>query len=77
MSYKIKSSEVKEDTLNVTVEYTFKDGSTEEIVVANFMPETKEQVLTSLGNREVSEQRKRDATVKNTQLKVELDKQIG
>ncbi len=75
--WKILSTEVAGDTLNVRAEFTFADDSVAILTVPCFMPANKEAVIDSLDNREISEQRVRDAAVKNAGIKKELDADIG
>jgi hypothetical protein len=58
MTYKILSTEQHEETLNVTTEYTFDDGSTSEVVVPIFAPDSLDYINMSLTNRGMSEQAK-------------------
>lgn len=75
-SYKIKSTTVKDVTLDVVTEFTFNDGSTKEVSVSCFMPETKTDVISSLENRLISEQRAIDAKARNILIKADIDKDI-
>ena len=58
MTYKIISTQQVEETLNVTTEYTFDDGSSSEIEVSIFAPDSLDYINTSLTNRGLSEQAK-------------------
>ena len=75
--YKILSTKVSGEHLQTLVEYTFNDGSKQEIDVAHFQPKDKEQVIQDIKNRLVSEQRKVDAEKKNLMIKVDIDKDIA
>jgi len=56
MTYKILSTEQAGETLNVTAEYTFDDGTKQEIVVAIFAPDSIDYINLSLSIRGQSEQ---------------------
>jgi len=77
MSYKILSTKVNGETLVTEVEYTLKDGNKVTLEVPHFQPDDDASVIEGIENREVSEQRKVDAELKNQTIKVSLDKEIG
>jgi hypothetical protein len=58
MTYKILSTQQQDETLNVTTEYTFDDGTISEIVVSIFAPDSLDYINMSLTNRGLSEQAK-------------------
>ena len=74
--YKIKRIDAVEETINVTVDYTFKNGSVVTIIVPVFMPENRQDIITAIQNREISEQRKLDATARNIAIVSEMSKEI-
>jgi hypothetical protein len=75
--YTIKEVKQTGDTLLTTVEYVFKDGSVETITIPHVMPPSKEEVIRGIENREVSEQRKRDAIKTNEVIIIDLDSFVG
>lgn len=70
--YKILNTTVKDEIINTTVEYTFADDSVETIEIPHFMPKDMAEVILDIENREISEQTKRDATVKNELIAQEI-----
>jgi len=75
MTYKILSTQQVEETLNVTTEYTFDDGTISEIVVSIFAPDSLDYINMSLTNRGLSEQAKITRTQQLTAILPQI--QIG
>jgi hypothetical protein len=67
--------EKEQFVVNVTFEY--KDGKQEDFSIYVFEPQTKEQVLESIENRFLTEQRIRYIELKNEQIKTQLAKEIN
>jgi hypothetical protein len=67
--------EKEQFVVNVTFEY--KDGKQENFTIYVFEPQTKEQVLESIENRFLTEQRIRYIELKNEQIKTQLAKEIN
>lgn len=76
MSYVIKAVKQAEETINVTVEFTLSDGK-KEIIVPVFMPESKEAIIQSIENREISEQRRIDGIKMVASLAKEMQAEIN
>ena len=76
MSYIIKTTEVLEETINTDVEYTFSDGTVELIRVSHFMPESMEEVIQNIEQRELSEQTKINAIKRNKIISNQLEQAI-
>lgn len=77
MSYKILGSVVKNEVLEITVEYNYSDGSTISTKVNCFQPTDKKYILDAIENRMISEKTKAEAIKKNLALKTEVDAEIG
>lgn len=67
MEYIIKSKRQVDDTLFTTVEYNF-DETKVLLEVAHFQPQSKEEIITGIENRGLSEERKFIATQKISEL---------
>jgi hypothetical protein len=72
MSYIIKQTRIETQTLYADVEYTFADGSVALITVANYAPQSKEEVIANIEQREISEQANIDATKQNELIAQQL-----
>lgn len=63
MTYKILSVEASDETVTTTVCYTLADGKTITVDIPHFSPASDADVIEGIQNREVTEQRRADATV--------------
>lgn len=74
--FQINSTRIGDDgqTLLVNTTFTLTGGPEIDVDVAIFQPQTVDDVLTSLSNRKMSEQRAYDAQKTNEQIKKQLDK---
>lgn len=72
MSYQIISKEVNGETINTVVVFTINGKELEPISIPHFMPQSKEEIIQGIENREISEQRKMEAIEKNVSLLNEL-----
>jgi len=74
----INSTKQEEDgmTLTLNVTFTLQDGTEIILNVPIFQPQSKEDVIQSLINREASEQVKYDTLPVNLSIKKELDETV-
>lgn len=72
MSYQIISKEVNGETINTVVVFTINGKELEPISIAHFMPQSKEEIIQGIENREISEKRRIEAIEKNVSLLNEL-----
>lgn len=70
--YVIKLKEIDGSTINTDVEYTMNDGSKLLCRVSHFMPQSKEEVIQNIEQRQISEQARIDAQIINEQIVEEL-----
>lgn len=63
MKYKPTKQVVKDDSIVVTVEYTFSDGSTQVADVNIFRPQSVDDVIRGIENLGVSEESKISASI--------------
>jgi len=71
MSYIIKETTQNEDTITTLVEYTIGDNVFE-VSIPHFRPQSAQDVITGIENREASEQAKLDAIVVAESVLAEL-----
>ena len=77
MSFKITATRiVKDETLTASVTFTLTDATEVDVDVPIFLPQSKEDVLQGIANRELTEQRKHDGLVTNTAIKSDIDKDV-
>jgi adenine deaminase len=76
MTYKITEINIQKEQFVVNVTFEYKDGKQEDFSIYVFEPQTKEQVIESIENRYITEQRIRDIELKNEQIMTELSKDI-
>ena len=77
MTYKIMEINIEKEQFVVNVTFEYKDGKQEDFSIYVFEPQTKEQVLESIENRFLTEQRIRYIELKNEQIKTQLAKEIN
>ena len=70
--YKINSTRIEGETLTASVTYTLKDDTLLDIDVPIFQPQSVDDVLNGIANREVSEQSKHDAIPTNETIQDQL-----
>jgi hypothetical protein len=77
MSFVINQTTVNDATLTANVSFTLEDGTVlDPIDIPIFCPQTTDDILNGIANREITEQRKYDALNPNTALKDQLDNEI-
>jgi hypothetical protein len=77
MSYKINSTKINDFTLTTNVTYILTDGTEVTVDVPHFSIGTKEQVISGIENREITEQQKHDIRPILEEIKSEIDSTIG
>jgi len=69
----VNSTRIDKETLSANVTYTLRDGTRIDIDVPLFAPQSLDEVLDGLGNREDSEQRTYDAVTTNMAIKAQME----
>jgi predicted PP-loop superfamily ATPase len=71
----INSVRAMTDTLVTTVTYTLTDGTRIVVDVPVFRPQSKDEIMEALKNREITEQSQYDAAPLIQEIKDEMDKE--
>jgi hypothetical protein len=72
--FTIDAVRIDNETLYSQVKIGLKDGTELMMEIPQFAPQSMDEVLNGIANREESEQRKYDALVKNELIKTEMEK---